>query len=303
MTVSHNGEGNPGNWGRWGTDDQRGAANLVTPDRTLSALSLPTTGRVIPLGLSLDGRTPAVGRPAPQHFMTLDGGDFAAGVRLADGAYQAADDHLSVPCHGGTHLDGLAHVWYDHLLYNGVDEAAVRSYGATRLGIENLGHLVTRGVLIDVAAGAGVDRLEPDTIVTRDLLQQASRSAPDLLPGDAVLIRTGWLGGHLDGSFPDPYVTPGIDEAAATWLAERDVCLVGADNLAVEATTGLHRYAAGSRAPVAHRVLIRDHGTYLLEMLVLDRLVGTTPNEFLFLLAPLPITGGTASPVNPLIVY
>jgi kynurenine formamidase len=51
-----------------------------------------------------------------------------------------------------------------------------------------------------------------------------------------------------------------------------------------------------------HIPLLRNLGTYLLEMLDLEQLAAAGVYDFLFSLAPLLIKGGTASPVNPLAV-
>src|SRR5678816_307982 len=103
-----------GNWHRWGADDESGAANFVDAEARVAAARLVRSGRVYSLALPLSGdklpSSPLRGRM--QHFMTLDGGDFAAGVHLK-GDYQCADDWLSMPSQVGTHVDGLAHVWYD----------------------------------------------------------------------------------------------------------------------------------------------------------------------------------------------
>jgi hypothetical protein len=103
------------------------------------------------------------------------------------------------------------------------------------MGIETVGSLITRGVLIDVAALKGVDML-PDNyeITVRDLEQALQRQMLTLQPGDAVLIHPGWS--RLWAKDNARYVKscPGIGIAAATWLAKQDPMLVGSDNWPVE---------------------------------------------------------------------
>lgn len=293
-----------GNWQRWGEKDERGAANFIDDEQRVAAARLVRTGRVYSLALPLRGDTlpssPLRGRM--QHFMTIDGGDFAAGVRLK-GDYQCADDWLSMPSQVGTHIDGLAHVWYDDRLYNGHAASSVRSYGATRCGIENLEHLVTRGILLDVAALLGVEHLPAEHVITPEELERAAkRAGVELRPGDVVLIRTGWY--RVFASDRERYdaAQPGIGLAAARWLASREVAAVGADNLAIEATVGADGFENGDTSSAVHKLLLRDHGIYLIELLDLERLAADRVSEFLFVVAPLPIVGGVGSPLNPLAI-
>jgi kynurenine formamidase len=303
MTAA--GEATPRNWGRWGEADERGAANFASSSAVLRGASLVRRGVTYPLALPIRrNRVPVhpIRIPA-MHFMTLDGGDFAAGLRIGDGEYQAADDYIVMGCHSGTHVDALSHVWYDDALYNGFPASTVRSYGATRCGIEKLGVIVTRGVMLDVAAYLGVEHLESGTVITPQMLQECSEAqGVRVEEGDAVLIRTGWL--KVFDSDPDLFnsSSPGIGLDSAHWLTDQKIALVGSDNHAVEVATGQERYENNSPAPLSHKHLLRDCGTYILELLDLEHLARDGVQEFLFVLAPLPIVGGVGSPVNPVAV-
>ena len=137
------------NWGRWGSDDERGAANLVTSDVVARAASCVREGRTYQLGLEIRRDAPLGGpRAAVQHFMAVDGGDFAA---LGQDDWGTADDYVVMATGGTTHVDGLCHMWYDGHLYNGFPYTEVRSSGAARCGIENLGGLVVTAHLFDFA--------------------------------------------------------------------------------------------------------------------------------------------------------
>ncbi|HEY1970186.1 MAG TPA: cyclase family protein, partial [Pseudonocardia sp.] len=138
------------NWNRWGADDERGAANLISPELLLSALRVARSGEVVSLAdeIRRDRVPVAPARSPATHLMSLDGGDFAAGFQLHGSTHGVADDYLFMACQGSTHVDALGHLWYDGQLYNGFPADRVRSYGATRLGIENLGHLIGRGVFL-----------------------------------------------------------------------------------------------------------------------------------------------------------
>lgn len=292
------------NWGRWGGEDERGAANLADADATRAAAELVRTGRVLNLGIEVKGTgVPAYpGRPTPLHSMFLDGGDFAAGVKLPEG-FKMADDFVALGCHSTTHVDALAHVWYDDALYNGHDPNRVRSYGATRCGIEKLGGMVTRGVLVDVPRLKGVDHLEGGYAITpSDVDEALALAGVSVQPGDCVLVRTGWW--RMYASDPEEYHrwAPGLNDAAGRNLAAQDVWALGADTMAFEVQTGPGTFEGGARSPVAHRALIRDFGVYIFELLDLEELSAAKVGAFMFIVAPLRLAGGTASPVNPLAV-
>lgn len=287
-----------GNWGRWGAEDETGALSLVTDEMTRAAAALVRSGRTFSLAQPLGPQTPQTPhRRPPARWMDRDAGDYALGAR-APGGFKFAEDTVQFPVHSGTHVDALAHVWCDHSLYNGHDASATRTTrGAQRCGAEKLRPVLTRGVLVDVAAVRGC--LGPGMAVgVDDLHRGIAESGVEIGPGDAVLVRTGWSetrGGKAD-YFTDE---PGLDEAAAEWLADRDVVLVGADNYAVE------RQGGDPGFPV-HLILLRRYGVPLLENLQLGELAGALAEQrrstFMFVFAPLPLVGSTASPLNPLAV-
>lgn len=279
------------NWGRWGADDEAGALNLVGPSQAVRAVGLVQTGQVVSLGQPLGPATPgSPHRKKPERYMSRDGGDYAAGARRPDG-FQFAEDVVSFASHSGTHLDALSHAFTDDVLYNGFSSHTVRSTsGAARCGAEHLRPIVTRGVLLDVARERPLASGAPVTA------QDLQRAAGDVVlePGDAVLVRTGWL-----GSAGADYFTgePGIDVGAAAWLAAADVALVGCDNYAVEVQPS----APGTSFP-AHLLLIQQHGVPLMEGVVLDELAGVGRTTFLFISCPVPLVGSTAAPVCPIAV-
>ncbi|MBV8613737.1 MAG: cyclase family protein, partial [Acetobacteraceae bacterium] len=230
------------------------------------------------------------------HFMGRDGGDYAAGAKRP-GGFQFAEDTVVLPLHLGTHIDALCHAWCDDHLYNGFPGSTVRSTtGALRCGIDKMKPLVTRGVLLDIVRLRGTVAAPGDVIGRAELEAAAASAGVTLRQGDAVLIRTGWLEGQTTGSV-DFNAEPGIDVEAALWLASRDVAMVGADNFAVETLP----FPAGTVFPV-HQRLIRDHGIPLLEGMVLRPLAEAGGTVFLFIVTPLPVVGGTGSPVAPVAV-
>jgi kynurenine formamidase len=278
------------NWGRWGDDDEKGTANLLTPAAVLSACQRPSVGRVYQLGIELRRDAPVGGnRIAPLHFMTQDGGDFAA---LDRHDWGTADDYMVLATQGTTHVDGLAHVWSGGKLYNGYPFTEVRSTGAARLGLEKLGGLVASAHLLDFTHLCGPDARD----ITAELVDEwfeVRGISP--LPGDAVLFRTGWMEEALVGT-PDESTFPVVSPSMATWFADHDIAIVGADNIAVEAT--------GRRGvlPPLHKVLVRDLGVTIMELLNLREPGEDQVEGGLLVVAPLRISRGVGSPVNPLLV-
>lgn len=285
-------------WGRWGADDEAGAPNLIGPEQVLLAASLVRTGRVIGLSQVLSDRLPVPGhRAGLQHFMGRDGGDYAAGAKRP-GGFQFAEDTVVLPLHLGTHMDALCHAWCDDHLYNGFPGNTMRSTTrALRCGIEKMPPLVTRGVLLDVVRLRGGAAPSGHSIGLEELQAAGAQSGVVLRDGDAVLIRTGWLESQGPAEGADFNREPGIDVAAALWLAESGVAMVGADNFAIEVLP----FPAGTVFPV-HQRLIRDYGIPLLEGLVLRELGEAGATAFLFVATPLAIAGATGSPVAPVAV-
>jgi kynurenine formamidase len=251
-------------WGRWGTEDERGAVNFAGGDEVIRATRLVKSGKVISLAQPLSARTPVPGhRAGMMHFMGRDGGDYAAGGKRP-GGFQFAEDTVVMPLHVGTHIDALCHAWHDDQLYNGFSSNGTRSTtGAAHCGIDKMGPIVTRGVLLDATPGPGTP-LAMGASITRENLEAAARRAGVAIQrGDVVLIRTGWIESML--SSPHYYDgEPGIDVEAARWLADAGVAVIGSDNYAVEAIP----FPAGKVFPV-HQLVIRGYGIALLEGLVL----------------------------------
>ena len=285
-------------WNRWGPQDERGSLNFIGPDEVRRATALVRTGEVLRLAQLLSSKTPVPGhRCGLQHFMGRDGGDYASGAGRP-GGFQFAEDSVVMPLHIGTHVDALCHAWYDDKLYNGYLGDTIRSTtGAGRLGVEKMPPIVTRGVLLDMVRLKGRVLADGESITPADMDAAAAQAGVQPGRGDAVLLRTGWLEsqkGVKNVSFNEE---PGIDVDAAMWLVERDVAIVGADNFAIEVLPFPH----GKVFPV-HQRLIRDYGMPLLEGMMLDPLVASGRYEFLFIASPLPIVGGTGSPLAPVAV-
>ena len=280
---------------KWGAADQRGAGNHMKPETVLRAARLIRTGEVFELGRVLKADMPfSVGR---RFVMETKRTTMNTGANRRGSNEEIV---LSEIGQVGVQFDGFAHQTIGDSMYNcvKVDDAATRS-GFTKLGIEHVGSLMTRGVLIDVAALKGVEML-PDTYpITADDLQQAlQRQKLTLQPGDAVIVNTGWgrLWDHDGGRYLK--TNPGLSASAAEWLAKQDPMLVGIDNGPVSVTPDPDPQLSN---PV-HQIMLVVNGIHLLENMKLDELAGKQVYEFAFIVQPLKIQGATGSTVAPMAV-
>jgi kynurenine formamidase len=280
------------NWGRWGSDDQLGAVNLVTPEKVARALQTPTQGRVIPLGSEV-GKRGAItgGRNATWHVSIQV-------QHPSDPGRGRAEDMLTMHTHAHSHMDGLAHIWYDGRLYNGFPSTEVGRGGANKLSIGDVGGIVTRGVCLDLTAGGTRAWEVGELIEVADLRAALSAIDTALEPGDAVLLYSGWFELFKAGDARFDQGEPGLSPAATDWLAAHDPVLVGMDNSALEPLPP----RADTNPLYVHETLLRDHGIYMLELLDLADLAASAAGTCLFITAPLRIDRGLGSPVNPLAV-
>jgi kynurenine formamidase len=201
---------------------------------------------------------------------------------------------LVLPTHGTTHIDALAHVWRDGVMYNGFPAASVTSRGAKHCGIDKVGPIVTRGIFVDFG-----DEIDPEGAIGPDQLAAkiaVLRVEPQ--PGDALLVRTGWLRAFRTGKV-GKHATAGLHHDCAEWLVRSGIALVAADNIAVEVIP--------SRDPACamplHIAVTRDHGVYLAELLDLEALAAAAPATVMLVIAPLQIKGGVGSPITPVAVF
>jgi kynurenine formamidase len=287
----------PAHWGFWGPLDERGSLNLIDAQAVMRAVASVRSGSVLTLGLPLkSGVGPvAPGRPPLQHFMRRDGGDYAAG--LPERGFAFADDSIVLATHGTTHIDGLAHVWVDHQMWNGHSADAVSSRGAARCGIEKAGPIVTRAIFLDLSTPAGPCLDDFHVISAAELeVALAAVNVPPLA-GDALLVRTGWLSRWRAGN-ADVSRCAGLGAGTAEWISQHGFAVVGCDNVMVEVSPS----AEGQSAAPLHIELIRNRGVHLMELMDLDELAVTGRSSFMLVVSPLRLVGGTGSPVSPVAV-
>ncbi|MGK0298235.1 MAG: kynurenine formamidase [Gammaproteobacteria bacterium] len=280
---------------KWGVDDQRGSANMMNPASILKAMQLVKTGKLYELGEILTSN--------PEESYINRGRQFNIYTKptIPKAGTRVASEELVITELGqiGTQIDGFAHQMHGDSFYNcfKFSDIATRT-GYSKLGIENVGTLISRGVLVDIAALKGVAMLEQDYVIsTTDIQSALDKQNVSLQAGDAVIINTGW--GKNRGINNSNYGsnTPGIDAEAGLWLVKQQPILLGSDTCCVE-----FRSAKNRRLDV-HSMMLIEHGIYLIENMELEALAAANVYEFLFIVQPLKIKGATGSAVAPVAIH
>ena len=283
----------PGNWGRWGTGDEKGMLNLLTPDTVLKAMGLVKKGKVYSLAVPLERDGPQY----PEFHKTWMVTYYESNPPLENRV--VGDDVVMMQSHSGTHIDALCHMWNSGQMYNAHSPDHATGSGIHRSGIENVPWMVGRGVMLDIPAYRGVEHLQRSEIVTvADLDGCCEAQGVQVLPGDVLLVRTGWYSLFYKDRSLWETGWPGLDDSMAPWIAEKEIIALGADNPSVEA---MHSVPDPRWHPLHQRAL-RDLGVYLIENLDLEELAADRIYEFLFVAAPIMLTGATGAPTNPLAI-
>jgi kynurenine formamidase len=280
------------NWGRWGADDQLGAANLITDATRKRAIALAKTGTVV--GLAHPPlKEVAADNPNPFNH-TMNRG--------------WSTDTYSVSYHGyaHSHIDALCHILYKDQTYNGHARADVLTEkGCNILGVQNLRNgVVTRGILLDIPRLKHLPYLEPGTpVFVEDLEAWEKEAGIKVGPGDAIFLRTGrWARREKLGPWDVRQNAAGYHASVAPWLKARGVAFIGSDD-AQDVTPSL---VEGVNLPV-HTLAITALGVDIMDNLDLEALAETAARlhrwEFLMTVAPVPVQGGTGFPANPLAIF
>ena len=283
---------NTRSWGRWGTNDQVGSLNLLTPESRLRALRTVRNGHVISLSLPIT-TDPTPGSPRPAVLaMRRDSRIEGAG---------AASDYLFMGVHSSTHIDALSHVWDAEGLWGGVDpDEGIGLEGATWGSVHHWRDGVfARCVLFDVPKYRGIPWIQIDDPVTAEELEAMRRDMGiDLHLGDAIAVYTGRDEFLSSGQTLEPDHRPGLDVSCLKFLKNHDVSALVWD----------FQEAKPSRfdLPWGVHAAIYAYGCAILDRADLGPLARYCSKqgrvEFLLVVAPLVIVGGTGSPVNPLAI-
>ena len=290
------------NWGRWGPNDQLGAANLITSAKRLEASALVTKGITVSLARRLmTEEAEDVPRPFEHRMLGLP--DAAAEAPFMG----TVSDNYNISYHGysHSHLDALCHIMHDGQMYNGVLQDTITANGCATAGIDNLqGGIVTRGVLFDIPRLKRVSYLEPETpIYMEDLEAWEEMAGVTVRPGDAIFIRTGRWARRADvGPWDVAQSAAGLHASTMPWVKARDVSFIGSDAAADVVPSQID----GVRLPV-HVLAITAMGVDLFDNQDLEALAETAAKlnrwEFMLVAAPLAVQGGTGSPLNALAIF
>ena len=262
-------------------------------------MNLLAERRIIDLAVEYFPGMPYIPATPPyQYGLTREHGDHV----LADGLSSASDQVL-IHTHSGTHIDAFCHYAREGRLFGGRDAQDVQSKwkGFCVHGVHEIPPIVRRGVLLDIPASRGEQRLKPGTQIDAALLEKARDMAGvDVRAGDVVLVRTGEIQLWPSQEYYSPARggIPGLNLEGAQWLSSRKVFLVGSDNYPIEHIPMPKTGKRASSMPV-HGHLLADKGIYLLEVMNLEQLSSERAFEFVFVALPLKLRGATGSPVRP----
>jgi kynurenine formamidase len=283
---------------RFGPNDTIGNMNLLTPQKMQEAARLVTQGRAYPLGIPVDRATPAY--PPRSISVTVFMPGQEGGRSFGTNKMTYMDDMINGWLGVGTQLDTFAHLGVDYTFYNGLKaQDILQPTGVTKLGVEGVPPMVTRGVVVDLAKFKNKPRLDGGELVTADELRQAmAQQNVRVTPGDVVVLHTGWLSvlGQDPKRFGDE--EPGIDGAGAELLASLQPCAVGADTWGVECVP----FKDPNVLWQGHQVLLAQHGVHILENLDTSALVRDGVTEFMFVLGQPRYRGAVQAIINPVAI-
>jgi kynurenine formamidase len=218
------------------------------------------------------------------------------GEYIGPNGSSSASEAIALGSHVGTHIDALCHFSCGGKLHGGADVAGLQSYGGglRQHSIDTVPPILRRGVLLDIAAAAGLDVLPADFEIAPAHLDAAVRAAAvEIRAGDVVLLRTGWGRYFRDpAKFISQVHGPGPAAAGARWLSARGIFAAGSDTVAFEKVP--------DPAMPVHVHLLVEQGIHIIECLNLEELAKAAPKEFLFVALPLKLEGATGSPVRPI---
>jgi kynurenine formamidase len=296
------------NWGRWGDDDQRGTLNHITDEVRLAAARTVRHGRSVSCAWEV-----AVPRDMERSTTTcpcaadMPGAETMPAAFHADRRWGFSHERLGMMFHGNTvtHIDSPCHLYWDGTMYNGrphtlVDAARGSAWAAVTAAADGI---VTRGVLLDVAAARDVPWLEPgEGVFPEDLEEAERRQGVRVRPGDAVLLRTGHGRARREGGADGGFRQAGWHASSLPWLHERGVALIGADTPQDVQPSGYDDVLM----PV-HAVGLVAMGLWLLDNCDLEACASTAAElgrwDFQLAVAPVRFAGTSGSPVNPIATF
>lgn len=280
---------------KFGDDDRVGAANYLSQKNVLAASRLISEGKTYALGMVSSKSVPVFGnRKYDIEVIGLDAQD--------ETGLSAHDDRVISHLGVGTQIDGLGHVGIGKYFYNRLERGDFFDpTGLTQLGSEGIPPIVGRGVLLDVAGFQGVDRLAASEVIDVKTLRRVAKAQKiTLKKGDVVLIHTGWMSMMNEDAKAYIAYQPGINLAAAEYLAKKGVVAIGSDTGGLE----VHPSELGKNAHLApvHGLLLANYGVYILENIVTKELANDMAYEFMFVLGQPRLKGTVQAIINPIAI-
>ena len=299
------------NWGRWGDDDQRGCANLLTPESAQRGVAAIVDGHTIGLAVDLRADGIQVGQPAGRFNPTITFTALNQRDKMAPGVWAGSDDLVTMSTCAGTHIDALSHISYDDLLYGGRPNSTITAAtGATWCGAEQLPAIATRGVLVDVPRLLGVEHLDPGHAVTADELDRAiERAGLTIESGDVICVRTGEIGWYHAGerrryAMGVDWKSVGLGLSCVEWFWRHDVAGAFVDSYTYEVMPP----ESGNWDDLlcVHMVQLRDMGLLQGQNWDFETLAAACSADgrydFMLVASPEPLVGATSAPVAPVAV-
>ena len=286
---------------QWGPDDEIGAANRLSPEIAKAAAALVTEGKVYSLGLTLDSTVPAFAPRSMSVAILQPGQANNSGLGPTKSTYN--DDIFMGWLGIGSQIDGLGHLGVDHVYYNGNKASDfAQASGLTKLGIEKVPPIVTRGVLLNMSKFYGQDIVQEGTAYTEDDIKAAAEAqGVEIREGDVVLFHSGWLDLLKEGTRDAARygsVEPGLGKSGAEYLAGLGVVAIGADTWGMEAVP----FEEGVGIFEIHQILLAKNGIYILENMVTEDLAADGVTEFMFVLGQAKVRGAVQMIINPVAI-
>jgi hypothetical protein len=285
--------------------------NLITPERSLAATELVRRGAVFSLNAPLDFFDPPLyARPRLRREVekVLEG--WGLDEVLHDFNPQAS-----------SHWDALSHISFERdAFYNGATLEDVLERGRDTIDHWARRGIVTRGVLLDLErtahhAGRPYDPGSSHAFSVQDLEAAREAAGVEFLPGDVIILRTGFIDWYsqqssserLRISSPAELTACGLEhtEAMARYLWDRHPAGVVADCPALEVKPVDH---SPEHWPFGclHQILLGQFGMAIGELWWLEQLAADCAqdgvHEFLLTSAPLHSPGSFGSPANALAI-
>jgi kynurenine formamidase len=290
-------------WGVFGSDDELGTINLLTPARVRAAATEIQSGVMFNLSLPLNLPKPSRwSRRTPYRHQVFNL-DRNTQDDIVDNFYLQASSQW----------DALRHIAAREFgYYNGVSQELAGPNGQS-LGIDRWAEhgIAGRAVLLDVWShlnkkGQAYDPTAGFAITPELLEGVAAAENAVLQAGDVLMIRTGYLKAVLEASETQraqfARAWPGLasGEEMARYLWDKHVAAVVTDNPAVETAPG------DPAAGFLHRRLIPLLGMALGELFYLDGLAVDCERDgrfsCFFVAVPLNLPRGVGSPANALAI-